>query len=102
MIDGPSRKPSDHLADMLRDGYTVLEGVLLPAAVANLKREFARVRAERFSHESIHDGHFWMMDMLRETPDLARAVTHPVALWILRQYFGNIDIHYCHQPIVNT
>eukprot|EP00747_Dinoflagellata_sp_TGD_P056426 gnl/TRDRNA2_/TRDRNA2_150081_c1_seq1.p1 gnl/TRDRNA2_/TRDRNA2_150081_c1~~gnl/TRDRNA2_/TRDRNA2_150081_c1_seq1.p1 ORF type:complete len:349 (-),score=25.84 gnl/TRDRNA2_/TRDRNA2_150081_c1_seq1:77-988(-) len=94
--------PSEHLQDMCQNGYTVLERVLDLESTAELKAQIARVRAERFSHVASQDGHFWMMDMLKETSALARAVTHPVAMWILQQYLGTSEIHFCHQPIVNT
>lgn len=98
---GPTRRPSEHLMELRAQGYTVLDGVLSREAVSELKADVARVRMDRFASERTHDGHFWMMDMLKESSHLCRAVAHPVSLWIFLEHMG-CNIHYCHQPIVNT
>ncbi len=99
---GPSRLPSEHLADLRANGFTVLESVLDRPAIDRLKTDAARVRAERHGFERPHDGQFWMTDTIAWSAEVARAVTHPVALWLLERYLETDEIHYGHQPIITT
>jgi ectoine hydroxylase-related dioxygenase (phytanoyl-CoA dioxygenase family) len=42
------------------------------------------------------------MDGVTWSAELAEAVTHPVALWLLQQYLCTDAIHFCHQPVITT
>lgn len=99
---GPSRLPSIHLQEISEHGFTVLDNILDLTAIDRLKSAIAENRAQNFPEEPPCDGHFWMMDGLTWSADLARAATHPVALWLLQQYLATDDIHFCHQPIITT
>ena len=99
---GPDRLPSVHLAEFRQEGLTLLARVLLPSAINRLKEQAAARRAQRHADESVFDGQFWMGDGLSWCPDLARAFTHPVALWLLQQYLETDDIHFCHPPVITT
>lgn len=101
-IAGPTRLPSEHLAELREQGYTILENILDAAAIARLKEQIARSRVVNHAAEADRDGHFWMMDGLTWAPDFAKASVHPVALWLLQTYMSNADIHFCHQPIITT
>ena len=37
-----------------------------------------------------------------EATELARALTHPIVLWIARAYLEMEAVHYAHPPIINT
>lgn len=102
VVDGPEQTPSAHLDELRGQGFTVVPNVMDDASIARLKVEARRVRAERHADESSHDGNFWMMDALIWSADVARACTHPVALWIARQYMETEEIHFCHQPVITT
>ncbi len=102
LIAGPDRLPSVHLAELRQEGLTLLARVLMPSAVNRLKAQIAARREQRYADESVYDGQFWMRDGLSWSPDLARAVTHPVALWLLQQYLETDDIHFCHSPVITT
>lgn len=99
---GPAKLPSEHLVELVEKGYTVIERILEPGVIAHLKQVFALRRCDRHSSEPATDGNFWMQFMLPQTPAIARAISHPVALWVLTHYLGTEAIHYGHQPIVQT
>lgn len=95
-------RPSEHLAQLRTDGFTVVHGILEGPALARMQAQIARNRSRHHGAESACDGHFWMTDGLAWCADLARAVIHPLALWLLENYLETADIHFCHQPIVTT
>ena len=102
IIDGPCQTPSSHLDELRSQGFTVLRHVMDDAAIALLKTGVSRERAERHAHESSHDGSFWIVNSLIWSVEVARAASHPVALWIMRQYMRTDEIHFCHQPVITT
>ena len=99
---GPSRLPSELLAELQSQGFTILDNVMDAEAVAQFKERAAATRASNHADETPGDGFFWMMDGLSWSPELCRAVTHPVALWMMQQYLSTEDIHTCHQPVITT
>jgi ectoine hydroxylase-related dioxygenase (phytanoyl-CoA dioxygenase family) len=100
---GPRQLPSRCVEELREQGFTVLENVMDSDAIGRLKAGLSRgVPAEKRDAAGPHDGHFWIMDGLAWSADLARAVCHPVALWVLQQYMGGEDIHFCTQPIITT
>lgn len=102
LVAGPERLPSDHLAELREQGMTVISNVMSPPDIATLKETIAVERAQHHADESPTDGHFWISTGLLWAPELARASSHPLALWLLRQYLDTQEIHYCHQPIITT
>lgn len=98
----PPRLASEILQDLNDQGFAIVERVMSDAEIAHLKEETAVVRARDHADEAPTDGNFWITDSLVWSIDVARAVTHPVALWVMQQYMSSDDIHFCHQPIVNT
>jgi len=102
LLSAPSRLPSSYLADLHTQGYTVVDGILHADTIDHVRDVFSRVRTERFSKERSHDGVFWMMDMLKESPAIGAAACHPVVMWLLEQYMGVKQLHFCHQPIAST
>jgi hypothetical protein len=101
-LPAPARPPGDYLADLRRHGFTVLDQLMDPAAIARFKVDLARIRSRDHSDESPRDGHFWIMDAILWSPELARAISHPVALWIMEQYLGETGLHFCTQPIITV
>lgn len=102
VMAGPARLPSEHLAEIRDQGYTIVENILEPDAIARLKAQIAGNRAKNHTNEPDHDGHFWMMDGITWAPDFVHASVHPVALWLIQQYMSTNNIHFCHQPIITT
>lgn len=102
VIDGPEQTPSSHLDELRARGFTIVRHVMDDAAITRLKAGVSRERAERHAGESSHDGHFWIINSLIWSVEVARAASHPVALWIMRQYMSTEEIHLCHQPVITT
>ncbi len=101
LTETSDKLPSAHLAELYEYGITVLPNVMSADGIANMKALCAGKRASRHADETPTDGFFWMMGGLSWCPDLVRAVSHPVALWIMREFMTE-DIHYCHQPVITT
>jgi len=99
---GPAQLPSRHLAELTTTGLTVLHGIMDADAISRFKQQAAENRLHKHPEETPHDGHFWMMQGLSWSVEVARACTHPVALWLLQEYISTKDIHFCHQPVITT
>ena len=102
VIQGPRQTPSSHLDELRSQGFTVVRHVMDDAAIARLKAGISKERAEYHAHETSHDGSFWIVNSLIWSAEVARAASHPVALWIIRQYLRTEEIHFCHQPVITT
>ena len=102
IVEGPQQTPSSHLDELRSQGFTVVRHVMDDAAIARLKAGISRERAEYHAHETSHDGSFWIVNSLIWSVEVARAASHPVALWIIRQYMRTEEIHFCHQPVITT
>lgn len=95
---GPTWMPSEHLAELQAHGFTVLEHIMDAAEIARLKAGALRQQAIQAPDEGTTDGRIGVGFILAWSPEAARAVTHPVALWLMQQYLGTNHIHYCHPP----
>ncbi len=99
---GPTRLPSEHLAELRTGGFTVLERLLDAAAVTRVRQEALRQLALQSPEAGPTDGRLGIGGGLAWSVDVARAVTHPVALWLMQEFLGTAHIHYCHAPSVTT
>jgi hypothetical protein len=99
---GSSRLPSEYLAELRRDGMTILDGLLDSEAIARIKQQCAQRRAHLHADEYPYDGFFWMNGGLHWCVDLVRAVSHPIALWIIQECMQTDAIHFCHEPVITT
>lgn len=99
---GSSQRPSEHLTELRRNGMTVVNGLIDPDAIARIKQQYAQRRARLHTDETPYDGFFWMGGGLHWCADLVRAVSHPIALWIMQEFMQTSDIHFCHEPIITT
>lgn len=102
LLAAPPRPLSAYLDELRRTGLTVLPNVLGARGAAAIRDGFMRIWRERYPEEPQHDGRLWVMDGLAWSTPLARAVTHPLALRLMRDYMGTEDIHFCHQPVITT
>ena len=102
LTDAPPRLASEILATLNDQGFAIIERLMSDREISQLKEETAVARAKDHADETPKDGNFWITDSLIWSVDVARAVTHPVALWVMQQYMSSDEIHFCHQPIVNT
>ncbi len=102
VMAAPPRPPSTYLEALRSTGLAVVPNVLPPSAARAIRDGFMRAWRERYPEEPEHDGRLWIMDGLAWSTELARAVTHPVALHLMRAYMTRRDIHFCHQPVITT
>ena len=94
---GPERMPSEYLAELKDRGFTILDNLMTHQEVGRLKGEVARRISD---NEQKTDGRLGVGDGVTWSADVARVVTHPVALWLMQTYLGTKAIHYCHPPSV--
>ena len=102
LLEGPRQTPSWHLKDLQENGFTIVPHIMNDHAIARLKAQISEVRSERHADESSHDGYFWIVDSLMWSAEVARAASHPVALWIMQRYMRTEEMHFCHQPVITT
>jgi hypothetical protein len=115
--EAPTRLPSAYLADLERQGWTVVENMMSPAMVSNLAANIDIVRENNAEKEArvktAQDSRPYksndnvirpraLMDkgesFLGMTPAVAQALMHPVSLWLIESYLGVDSIHYCQCP----
>lgn len=113
----PLRLPSAYLADLERQGWTVVENVMSPAMVSNLVANINIVRENSAEKEAkvkaAQDGRPYSSNdnvirpralmpndesFLGMTPAVTQALMHPISLWLIESYLGADDIHYCQCP----
>ncbi|MBT6246362.1 MAG: hypothetical protein HOI43_13170 [Gammaproteobacteria bacterium] len=94
--------PSEHLAELHRDGVTILDNLLNADAITRIKTQVAQRRALNHTDESPFDGFFWMQGGLHWCLDLVRAVSNPVALSVMQEFMQTDQIHFSHPPVITT
>ncbi len=98
----PARPPSAYLEELREFGFTVLDGLLAADAIAELKRRAYR-ELEIHQQDAIEsDGRIGIQNSLAWSADAARALTNPVAVWLLESYLATESIHFCHPPGVTA
>lgn len=90
----------EHLVELEAEGVTVVPDVIDEDSIAALKEKVAAYRREQYPDDAPFDGELRFHSALRFSGEVARAVTHPLALSVLRQYLGTDDIHFGHQPAI--
>ena len=106
-VDAPERLPSEYLADLETQGYTILDGCMSKDMVRNVHAVVESTKQRllddpdtgdrlRNAITATHDSQLHFMGpklgLIQQTPSVARSVTHPVALYLIRSYLG----HECH------
>ncbi len=97
-----SQLPSEHLAELQKDGLTILDNLLDADAISRIKEQVAQRRALNHADESPYDGYFWMQGGLYWCLDLVRAISNPLALWVMQRFMQTDQIHFCHPPVITT
>ncbi len=104
--EGVDSRLSEYDAEFREKGYCVAEALVVPEVLEHLAEVFARCESEReearAARSNPSSGNFWMMDMMKEDPAMIRMCANPVALSVMRAYFGTKEMGYGHSPIVNT
>lgn len=88
---GPSKLPSEYLAELRREGLVALACIVSPEIVEGLERVGCTGRYEHLEQT---------MGYPKICQDIAvgKSVAEPVSLWLLRQYLGSRDLHLGHPP----
>ncbi len=92
---------NEHVLKELRQyGMAVLPDVIPAGDIASLKAKVAQYREDHYAEDGPFDGDRRLKSALLWSEEVARAVTHPEALWLAREYMETDDVHFCHQPVV--
>jgi len=91
---GPTRLPSDYLADFRAQGWVALECVLPPDVVDGLQRLGG---VDAYEGEPMDRSRHLQLD-----PAMARSTVEPLSLWLCRQYMRVDDIKLGHPPSVTA
>ena len=91
---------AEHIAEIRSTGITVVPDIINEGDIARLKEKVQAYRKEEYPDDIPFDGDLRFQTGLLFSDELARAVTHPLALEILRGFLETDDIHFCHQPVV--
>ncbi|MDZ7685480.1 MAG: phytanoyl-CoA dioxygenase family protein [Gammaproteobacteria bacterium] len=94
------RSAEEHLAELRADGATVVPNVIDEASISALEEKVIAWRRDQYPDDEPFDGEFRFQSALLFSEEVARAVTNPLALAILREYLGTGDIHFGHQPAI--
>lgn len=97
-VSMPARPPEAYLAELRENGFTGLDNVIDNEALQRIRQAALSQIEQMEPAPPTVDDRFGIPNSLSWSADVCRAVTHPVALWILRTYMNTPDIHYCHQP----
>lgn len=115
--DAPTRLPSELLAELGSQGWTVVDNVMSRAMLSNLFANINTVREANAKKEAelrakqdsrpyssndnvIRPSQLGGVSFLAKTPVVAQAAMNPVALWVIENYLGVDSIHYCQTPSI--
>lgn len=98
----PGRPAADYLAELRETGFTLLDNVVAADALSRIRSATLARVASMDPAPPDFDDRFGVPDAIAWSEDVCRAVTHPVALWLIREYLGTPDIHFCHQPAMTV
>jgi ectoine hydroxylase-related dioxygenase (phytanoyl-CoA dioxygenase family) len=99
----PQEKSFDAYLDELKThGFTVVEGVVQSEGLARIRKATYAQIANLDPPPPETDDRFGVPDGIAWSEDVCRAVTHPMALALIRAYLGTEEIHFCHQPAMTV
>ena len=98
----PDRAPGDYLDELRTNGFVVVDNVLTSDALERIREATNREIEKQDPAPAEFDDRFGMPHSITWSPDVCRAVTHPVVLRIIREYLSTEDIHFCHQPAMTA
>ena len=88
---GPAHLPSEYLESFRENGWACLPSIIAPDIIEELERVSCTGRWESGTYERT-------MPPLNETAAVAKIVTEPVSLWLMRQYMQTNEIRLGHSP----
>ena len=97
-LTAPPRLPSEYIAEMNAVGYAMIEGILQPDDLAEMRTAVGQMLVEA---DQPDEGRFSLDSnaLLSNCPTLAKASFHPVALRCIQGYLGVPDLQQSHIPV---
>ena len=88
---GPAHLPSESLESFKENGWVCLPSIVAPDIIEELERVSCTGRWEAGTYER-------RIPPLNETAAVAKIITEPVSLWLMRQYMKTHEIRLGHSP----
>ena len=88
---GPAHLPSAYLESFKENGWVCLPSIVAPDIIEELERVSCTGRWEAETYER-------RVPPLNETAAVAKVITEPVSLWLMRQYMKTHEIRLGHSP----
>ena len=88
---GPAHLPSEYLESFRENGWVCLPSIVAPDTLEELERVSCTGRWEAETYER-------RIPPLNETAAVAKIITEPVSLWLMRQYMHTHEIRLGHSP----
>ena len=88
---GPAHLPSAYLESFKENGWVCLPSIVAPDTLEELERVSCTGRWEAETYER-------RVPPLNETAAVAKIITEPVSLWLMRQYMKTHEIRLGHSP----
>jgi ectoine hydroxylase-related dioxygenase (phytanoyl-CoA dioxygenase family) len=88
---GPAHLPSEYLESFRENGWVCLPSIVAPDTLEELERVSCTGRWEAGTYER-------KIPPLNETAAVAKIITEPVSLWLMRQYMRTHEIRLGHSP----
>ncbi len=88
---GPAHLPSESLESFRENGWACLPSIIAPDVIEELERVSCTGRWEAETYER-------KMPPLNETAAVAKIITEPVSLWLMREYMQTQEIRLGHSP----
>ena len=88
---GPAHLPSEYLESFRENGWACLPSIISPDTIEELERVSCTGRWESETYER-------KIPPLNETAAVAKIITEPVSLWLMREYMQTNEIRLGHSP----
>ncbi|MDE0426540.1 MAG: phytanoyl-CoA dioxygenase family protein [Candidatus Poribacteria bacterium] len=88
---GPAHLPSEYLESFKENGWVCLPSIVAPDILEELERVSCTGRWEAETYQR-------SVPPLNETAAVAKIITEPVSLWLMRQYMKTHEIRLGHSP----
>ena len=88
---GPAHLPSEYLESFRENGWVCLPSIVAPDTLEELERVSCTGRWEAETYER-------KIPPLNETAAVAKIITEPISLWLMRQYMHTPEIRLGHSP----
>jgi hypothetical protein len=98
----PEKLPSEHLAELQDKGFTVVNNIVPRDVLPHIRAATREQIAAMDPTPALFDDRFGVPNCNAWSADCCRAVTHPIALWLIQRYLDTPDIHFCHQPVMTV